>query len=317
MILRTEFPAQPLFPGLPQELGTGIVEDLPLDSLLRLKPTCSLADQYVSVTFHRRLLVVMNTFVEDAPRLLKNLDDYNAGISGRASLAFLFPDHPVGNVLDIVVPQGSLEEMLNYLWNWEGYEGEEPGDLTNLSCLVGRASMKQGQQEIRLHESAEECSLLLESAQWNTALDNFVNSHGFTCGYPSLTGQKCALLNRAHLKPSGQPTEAVERELDEWKKEGWRVGLYQRDVVHNFVCPGPQRRHATCPRTRRSFGDEFCTTGALWPVRGRLRPAGAEALFETWCVEWVRGGLPCSWSCARRIECVGDTCWIASKPSER
>ncbi|KAI0683492.1 hypothetical protein C8Q76DRAFT_636781 [Earliella scabrosa] len=317
MILCTEYPAEPLFRHLPQELGRGIVEDLPLDSLLRLRPTCSLADEYVSVTLQRRLLVVLKSFVDDGPGLLSILEDYNAGISGRASLAFLFPEHVVGNVLDILVPQGLLEEMLNYLWNWEGYEVEEPEDVTSLLCVLGTAWMKQGEKEIRLHESAEDCSLLLASAQWNTALYNFVDTRGFTCGYPSLTSQGCALLNWAHLQRAREPTEAVLKELGEWKKEGWLMGLYQRDVSPNFACPGLQRRHPSCPRTRRSFGDRFCTTGALWPVRRARGPGGAHALFESWWVEWVRGGLPCSWSCARRIEGVWDTCWIASRTDQR
>ena len=94
MTLRRDYPPEPLFRGLPHELGTEIVDGLPADSLLRLRSTCSLADAYVSIAFQRRLHRVVQHFVEDVDGLLRLLDDLNAGFTGPASLTFVFPACP-------------------------------------------------------------------------------------------------------------------------------------------------------------------------------------------------------------------------------
>ena len=174
MVLCRDYPSEPLFRRLPHDLGADIVEGLPADSLLRLRGTCALADAYVSIAFQRRLHRVLQDFVEDIDGLLRLLDDHNAGLTGRASLTFLFPEHALGPVLDIAVPQDSLHDVREYLSSWEGYEVEDPLNIKQLSCVWDNAWMKCGDKEIRVQESTHSTSLLLACAQWNTALYNFV-----------------------------------------------------------------------------------------------------------------------------------------------
>ncbi len=125
-------PAQPLFTGLPGDLSVEILKHMDVDQLVRLKQTCSLADEYVAAVVHTRSRKLVDEHLRSYDDFVSMLARCGGVVGGIAALYVLFPYHGRPPFVDIFLPDHSYEAFMEYLVFDEGfgYRRVEPGSDT-------------------------------------------------------------------------------------------------------------------------------------------------------------------------------------------
>ncbi|TFK88575.1 hypothetical protein K466DRAFT_598515 [Polyporus arcularius HHB13444] len=125
-------PAQSLFPGLPRDVSVEIVEHMDVEHLVRLKQTCSLAEDYVAAVIHTRSRKLVDAHLQSYDRFVQMLDSCGAVVGGIGALYILFPYHGRPPFVDIFLPDHSYDAFMEYLAFEEGfaYRRVEPGSDT-------------------------------------------------------------------------------------------------------------------------------------------------------------------------------------------
>ncbi|KAI0704564.1 hypothetical protein C8Q76DRAFT_697154 [Earliella scabrosa] len=114
-------PLPPLFPPLVHDICVAIVDLLDADSLVRLRLTFKLADQYVTAVLLRRWRAIFRPAIDSMDAFMQKFHAHRCIVTGLAALNFLYPGHPKAPIVDILVPRGQYTGMRRYLMRTEGF----------------------------------------------------------------------------------------------------------------------------------------------------------------------------------------------------
>ncbi len=114
-------PTRPLFRGLPNDISVEIVSRMDVDQLVRLKLTCTLAEEYVAATIHTRSRALLDRDIRNYAGFMNVLAETRAVVGGIAALYILFPYHGAPPFVDIFAPDDTYDMLLEYLLFEEGF----------------------------------------------------------------------------------------------------------------------------------------------------------------------------------------------------
>ncbi|TFK85191.1 hypothetical protein K466DRAFT_601392 [Polyporus arcularius HHB13444] len=327
---RVPLPTRSLVPGLPAELSPLIFHHLDAVDLALVRRTNSTWDEYVCAILHRRVYVLISPHVGDYDALAARLLAAGVVIGGFAALHILYPTNPSPPYLELFVPDGADEPLVTYLVAEEGFtvvprrtqwdvEDEGPGTTVAsgpLDCVdalagpVGSATdhvpvpdnrtwgpgvrsvtvlIKQG---FRVYIILSASSPLLPlTAEWHSALFNYVGPVDFCSAYPRLTSTRRALLNPIHLVDWGVVPEGLQEVESSWRVAGWELSADWLPWSGDVQCRGPAS--SGCAAAQRYFGDRFSASGPVTGVRGR-RPEEQRAMED----------MPTAYWSGRMVECL-------------
>ena len=313
-----EYPATSLFRPLVADTTIEILRYLPVDTMLRLRLTSHLADQYVSVTLTRRLRTVLGgKDMKDYGALLREMERINALVTGIAALHILYPFAAPPSAVDVYIPRGLLTRFHKHLIEQQGGSDSAPPPpdvhptfpndpppnggpdaLRPRDILVDDVRYVQiGSTTLRLSQCPGESVLPVILKQWLSALHNYVSPRSFCVAYPRLTRARQALLSPIRLPPWEVKTEPwIDHEKAKWVAEGWQVADCPGALGSQGRCPGDQS--SGCAATARFWGDALCTRGSLGSLGSApIEPGilGQVARSETFV--WWRGGRRCGGDC--------------------
>ncbi|EIW51493.1 uncharacterized protein TRAVEDRAFT_54531 [Trametes versicolor FP-101664 SS1] len=286
-----------------------VFDHLHVETLLRMRATGAVADEYISTYLHRKLVGFLRHYVENPHHFLDELETCCSVICGSAALAILFRHPWKACDLDVYIPRDFVWHVIAYLVNVEQYTVEFLGDPDYTAYgdirSVARMSRADGRR-VNVIQSESNSPLLPIASFWNTAVMNYITPTNFCIAYPLLTDELCALTTTVLLLEdgvSGATFPFVGHELvKKYEDHGFSVHAdhtsWARSEDPSASCPGMGTPH--CPLTMRYFGDQFCVTGAIHAIRGRRTPRTLPNDFlGKFTAVWWRGGHTCGGECAK------------------
>ncbi|KAI0707135.1 hypothetical protein C8Q76DRAFT_566920, partial [Earliella scabrosa] len=280
-----------------------IIESLDIDALVRLRYTSTVADAYVSYVLRERFHAIFRPSMSSLKEFCKMFESTQAVVSGAPALAAMFPDVQVPRLpspIDIYVPRGGLEKLLDHLISVQGFGPTIPstnrlssdGDMAYLRDSLPPSYVRKGAQLVRIIESMTHSSLLPIPSQWNTALHNYISARRFVCAYTHLTATQRALLT-----PSDEgetvwtPESTCASAL--WTQAGWSVAVDWPSWAPSGSCDGVSS--LGCAAAVRHFGDRHSSVASFHLSDDPQEPQRSRDELET--VVWWRGGPTCSPAC--------------------
>ncbi|KAI0713758.1 hypothetical protein C8Q76DRAFT_620201 [Earliella scabrosa] len=290
-------PLPPLFPPLVHDICVAIVDLLDADSLVRLRLTFKLADQYVTAVLLRRWRAIFRPAIDSMDAFMQKFHAHRCIVTGLAALNFLYPGHPKAPIVDILVPRGQYTGMCRYLMRTEGFvKLQDPPAVTTLPLpdILNQIHLVKGGVRLNLCECDGDSTLYYVTTAWNSALFNYVSSRSFTIAYPALSSQSRALVNPLHLDVFDYrtPPEWVRAEAGCWHRNHWDVSLDSSAWIPSAPCNGV--RSSGCAAATRYFRDRHCTFGTL---QGLPAAGGQDDVHAQQTAVWWRGGLTCAPGC--------------------
>ncbi|TFK81673.1 hypothetical protein K466DRAFT_501748 [Polyporus arcularius HHB13444] len=269
------------------------------DQLVRLKATCSLADQYVAAVLHTRSRKLLDHGLRSYDAFVAILAHTRAVVGGIAALYLLFPYHGRPPFVDVFVPDDTYDEFMGYLLFEEGFSFTrvEPGSVEEeQEDEVVRGDHEQGGFCINLVRSTSTSALLPITSELHTALFNYVTPHGFCSAYTGFNRLRRALLNPVRLDDDYLPPKFLRPAFAAWARNGWDLNLVPIAFPDAGRCRGVQS--IACASATRHFGDRHCTFGRIAPIRLRyLEPRLEDDRDDPVTVVWWRGGVTCAATC--------------------
>ncbi len=330
---RISQPDTAIIPALLADISPGIVECLDIEDLVRARATNTVWDQCVAAVLHQRVLRLFRDHINDYDSFVQMMEETGAVIGGLGAIHVLFPHHAAPPFLELFTPQYSHEDLLCHLVYKENFKrpihipvleltdlptapsvdhtGTEhpsvPADLAARLAHDRRAQrgvsevvfLTKGTFGMFVIQSTVDSPLYPITAEANSALFSYIGPRLFSCAYPALVRQSRALLNPLLIDENDGVTAVVQAVADSWVHQGWTFSAEWQRWSPTTICTGP--RTAGCAVATRFFGDRFCVSGALWPVR---TPEDGDWWYgeEMETVMWWRGGRTCARTCHRGVK---------------
>ncbi|TFK81636.1 hypothetical protein K466DRAFT_501817 [Polyporus arcularius HHB13444] len=272
---------------------------LPVDSLLRLRLSSRLADEYVSATLKTRFRHLIRPFIDDYDLFDHTLIKLAAVIGSDGALGVLYPAFPMPDHIELFTPFETHTEMVGHLVEVEGYSIEDVL-FQEQDCLPESVSciawVARGDFTIAVVASSSSSPLWPITAGWNTALFAYVTPNIFEHAYPGLTEESAALFNPERLLAGRRvPPPTFARMAADWVSDhGWLFGVMEDDLPTREACTGDNS--ALCGAVVRFFGDRHCTRGTLLALDDPFIRHPANQLTR-YTAMWWRGGHLCSPQC--------------------
>ncbi|RDX39936.1 hypothetical protein OH76DRAFT_1366977 [Lentinus brumalis] len=304
-------PSVALFSGLPSDISVEIVSHMDVDQLVRLKGTCSLADEYVGAVLHTRSRKLLDHGLRSYDGFIARLVQFRAVVGGIAALCILFPYHGRPPFVDVFVPDDTYDDFMEYLLYEEGDDEDDglphipqlslrppprypPG--VSVMYRFSRGDHEKGGFSINLVRSTTSSAVLPITSELHTALFNYVSPRGFCSAYTQFNQARLALLNPLRLDEDYVPPKYLRPALAAWCRNGWDLNLVPLSLPNAGPCRGVAS--IGCAAATRYFGDRHCAFGRIVPMHLRhmeLEPADDSE--DTLTVLWWRGGVTCGWPC--------------------
>ncbi|RDX47831.1 hypothetical protein OH76DRAFT_1353622 [Lentinus brumalis] len=150
--------------------------------------------------------------------------------------------------------------------------------------------------------------LLPLTSDLHSGLFNYVGAFDFSSAYPVLTSTSRGLLTMVSLGRGNEVHEDLEGAATSWVRAGWNLSSKWLPWSPSEGCQGTNSEG--CAVAPRYFGDRFCASGPVSPLRERT-PREQIALESAWTVYWWRGGYTCGPGChsgLEEIEASSRTC---------
>ena len=304
------WPSHPFLPGLNLDILPLVLKTLNIDDLTRLKRVSPHADTFVTWELGRRITIALSLFINNVPHFYTMLRSTLAVISGVVAAQVFYPNElniPI-TVLTIFTPHDNYQPFLDYLTEVEGYVSTSrprgaylrfinPMKMENTTAEEKLKHPNRVGMFIKVFQSAYTSPLPPIVSQWNTVLQGFISHTTYCSPYHFLNAQKVALFNPYYLNSLNETQEiprGFRKEETTWKIVGqWNVVVYWLETAK---CLGPLS--LACPSACRFYGDLYCVTGSLHPVRDR-KEVHYDA-FVTYSVYWCKGGPIGNHTCYNR-----------------
>ena len=273
VILSMLSPRQPSAPftcRIPYDLQFSILKDLDIDTLIRLRRTCHLADEWVSIELCKRLRHLLQCFIKQPNRFYRYMRSTSVIISGNSTLFVFYPHLYIDSpTLTLYAPHNTFVQVKGYLQRVEGYEPRPLDPTSALNQVRGAFKvtlLRSGTNTIILHQSTRNCPLPPILSSPLTAQQGYISYSSFCMPYPTLTRQKRAVINPLYVDQDPDEVQ-IDRfnEAWSWEDAGWDIGELPSAWEDLRDCMGP--RSALCASAPRYFGDKYCTFGKLDTVR--------------------------------------------------
>ncbi|RDX55294.1 hypothetical protein OH76DRAFT_1338603 [Lentinus brumalis] len=277
-----------------------ILGDFDAEDLIRVRRTNSVWDECTAAILHHRIRRLFGHSLNDYHSFVDAIDQYRAVLGGAGAVNVAFPAHWKPPFVELFVPNWSYDNLLAHLQNNQGFAQVPVPSTLPASRPDGAAQTvhavldRSGDFAIYLVQSSDDCPLYALTGEWQSALFTYFSPRKFSIGYPSLTRASIALLNPCTME------DVTDLELDRqavtnaWHDMGWTLTPRWLTVSPGGTCSGIAS--AGCAAASRFFGDRFCVSGSLRPVRLRKHREWAEE-YDLETVLWWRGGRACTIIC--------------------
>lgn len=336
---RVREPDHPIIPALLPELSAEVIQWLDVEDLVRARGANSAWDQCVAAILAQRVRRLFGENVADYDALGACVQKTRAVIGGLGAVHVLFPEHSAPPFVEFFTPNWAHDAFLSHLVYEEGFkramsiplppasddrqadgaagqrDNTTPAGGSSPKCARDAAAelvddrrgrrgvaevafLTKGSLGVYVVQSTVDSALYPITMESNSALFTYIGPQHFSCAYPALTRASRALFNPAVLTVLDGVPPRIQRVADHWEGQGWVVSKDWVQWSPSAVCSGAES--AGCAAACRYFGDRFCVSGALSPVRWREEREwwyGDE--IET--VMWWRGGRTCSRTCHRGV----------------
>ncbi len=307
------FPSDPIVPALLPELSELILGDFDAEDLIRGRGTNSVWDQCTAAILHHRVRRLFEHALNDYNAFVDAIEHCRAVLGGAGAVNVAFPSQPKPPFVEVFVPHFSYDNLLSHIVDCQGFVQVpvQPAiptvvpdtpqrrvlpvlDRTGQRGVANVAFFVKGEFAIYVIQSSVDCALYAMTGEWHSGLFIHVGPRKFSIAYPSLTRASIALLNPTTIEDLADLPPEHKVVTDAWHGMGWTLTPRWLSVAPGGVCSGVAS--AGCAAASRFFGDQFCVSGTMRPVRVRNeREWRAEEDMET--AMWWRGGRTCTLIC--------------------
>ena len=189
-------PFQMFLINIVHDIYPSIFKHVDFASLVNIRHSCSLLHYHVDAYIPRRLAWILSAYCTDTTTLMKIMSSTGSFITGRSTLAFIFPEivvHPSSkNIhLTIACKSVSIPELLQFFQS-DGYENDyalmSAEDYPSCLLLFNRDLHKFVSI---IHDSSSPLFLVPDFSY--TAFMNAISPQSYAIFYPALTFNKISL----------------------------------------------------------------------------------------------------------------------------